>query len=84
MTAHDPGEMALRKLVGNEAVDLILQVLREAGEPLTTREVQAETEKRLVRCPDSTVVFLNRLRIKGLINGERSRERRGWIWWLKD
>lgn len=84
MTAHDPGEMALRKLVGNEAVDLILQVLREAGEPLTTREVQAETEKRLVRCPDSTVVFLNRLRIKGRINGERSRERRGWIWWLKD
>lgn len=76
--------MALRKLVGNEAVDLILQVLREAGEPLTTREVQAETEKRLVRCPDSTVVFLNRLRIKGLINGERSRERKGWIWWLKD
>ncbi len=76
--------MALRRLVGNEAVDLILQVLGEAGEPLTTREVQAETEKRLVRCPDSTVVFLNRLRIKGLINGERSRERRGWIWWLKD
>ena len=84
MTDHDPGEMALRKLVGNEAVDLILQVLREAGEPLTTREVQAETERRLVRCPDSTVVFLNRLRIKGLINGERSRERKGWIWWLKD
>jgi hypothetical protein len=84
LTDYDPGEMALRRLVGNEAVDLILQVLGEAGEPLTTREVQAETEKRLVRCPDSTVVFLNRLRIKGLINGERSRERRGWIWWLKD
>ena len=84
MTDNDPGEMALRKLVGNEAVDLILQVLGEAGEPLTTREVQAETERRLVRCPDSTVVFLNRLRIKGLINGERSRERKGWIWWLKD
>ncbi len=48
MTDHDPGEMALRKLVRNEAVDLILQVLREAGEPLTTRE------------------------------------RKGWIWWLKD
>ena len=82
MTAHDPGEMALRKLGGNEAVDLILQVLVEADKPLTTREVQAETEKRLVRCPDSTVVFLNRLRIKGLINGERSRERKGWIWWV--
>ena len=82
MTDHDSGEMALRKLGGNEAVDLILQVLVEAGKPLTTREVQAETEKRLVRCPDSTVVFLNRLRIKGLINGERSRERKGWIWWV--
>ena len=82
MTDHDPGEMALRKLAGNEAVDLILQVLGEAGKPLTTREVQAETEKRQVRCPDSTVIFLNRLRIKGLINGERSRERKGWIWWV--
>jgi hypothetical protein len=84
LTDNDAGEMALRKLVGNEAVDLILEVLGEAGEPLTTREVQVETERRLVRCPDSTVVFLNRLRIKGLINGERSRERKSWIWWLKD
>ncbi len=83
MTDHDSGEMALKRLEGNEAVDLILQVLGDAGNPLTTREVQAETEKRLVRCPDSTVVFLNRLRIKGLINGERSKERKGWIWWVE-
>ena len=83
MTDHDPSDMAMRRLEGNEAVDLILQVLVEAGRPLTTREVQAETEKRLVRCPDSTVVFLNRLRIKGLIKGERSRERKGWIWWVE-
>jgi len=84
LTDHDPSDMDLRRLEGNEAVDLILQVLVEAGRPLTTREVQAETEKRLVRCPDSTVVFLNRLRIKGLINGERSREKKGWIWWVED
>ncbi|MBC8223319.1 hypothetical protein H8E65_01930, partial [Candidatus Bathyarchaeota archaeon] len=61
MTDHDPSEMDLRRLEGNEAVDLILRVLGEAGKPLTTREVQRETEKRLVRCPDSTVGFLNRL-----------------------
>ena len=83
MTDHDPNEMDLRRLEGNEAVDLILRVLVEAGKPLTTREVQGETEKRRVRCPDSTVVFLNRLRIKGLIKGERSRERKGWIWWVE-
>ncbi len=74
--------MDYRKLGGEEAVDLIVQVLREAGEPLTTKEVQSETEKRLVQCPDSTVVFLNKLRRSGSIKGERSRERRGWIWWV--
>ena len=75
--------MTVRRLEGNEAVDLILQGLETAGKPLTTREVQRETEKRMVRCPDSTAVFLNRLRIKGVINGERSRERRGWVWWVE-
>ncbi len=76
--------MGYRHLEGDEAVGLILQVLREAGRPLTTREVQAETERRLVRCPDTTAVFLNRLRINGIIKGERSKERRGWIWWVED
>lgn len=74
--------MDYRKLGGEEAVDFIVQILREAGEPLTTKEVQLETEKRLVQCPDSTVVFLNKLRRSGAIKGERSRERRGWIWWV--
>ena len=76
--------MVYRRLEGDEAVGLILRVLREAGRPLTTREVQAETERRLVRCPDTTAVFLNRLRINGIIKGERSKERRGWIWWVED
>jgi len=75
--------MSVRRLKGDEAADLILQVLKGAGKPLTTREVQGETEKRMVRCPDSTAVFLNRLRIKGVIKGERSKERRGWIWWIE-
>jgi predicted transcriptional regulator len=75
--------MGPRRLEGGEAVDLILRVLREAGRPLTTREVQAETERRMVRCPDSTVVFLNRLRNKGVIKGERSKEKRGWVWWVE-
>jgi len=75
--------MSVRRLKGDEAADLILQVLKGAGKPLTTREVQGETEKRMVRCPDSTAVFLNRLRINGVIKGERSKERRGWTWWIE-
>ena len=39
--------MGYRRLEGEEAADLVLRVLREAGRPLTTREVQAEVEKRL-------------------------------------
>lgn len=67
---------------GEEAEKLIVQLLIDAGHPLTTREVQEETQKRLVRCPDSTAVFLNKLRLKGIIKGELSREKRGWVWWV--
>jgi hypothetical protein len=74
--------MEKRVLKGEEADQLILQILKEAGYPLTTREVQEETQKRLVRCPDSTAVFLNSLRLSGAIHGEMSKERHGWIWWI--
>jgi hypothetical protein len=74
--------MEHRVLKDEEADQLILQLLREAGRPLTTREVQEETQKRLVRCPDSTVVFLNKLRLKGIVHGEMNKERRGWVWWV--
>ena len=74
--------MENRVLKDEEADQLIIQLLKEAGRPLTTREVQEETQKRLVRCPDSTVVFLNKLRLKGIVHGEMSKERRGWIWWV--
>ena len=76
--------MESRRVEGQEAVDVILEILRKAGKPLSTRDIQEETQKRLVRCPDSTIVFLNRLRLKGTIKGERSKERRGWIWWTED
>jgi len=65
-----------------ETARVIVEILREAREPLTTRQIQEETDKRRLQCPDSTIVILNRLRRQGHIEGERSRERRGWIWWL--
>ncbi|MCX6656005.1 MAG: hypothetical protein NTY03_12950 [Candidatus Bathyarchaeota archaeon] len=49
--------MENRRLKGKEADELIIQLLREAGRPLTTREVQEENQKKLVWCPDSTIVF---------------------------
>jgi hypothetical protein len=74
--------MESKALRGEKADELIVRLLREAGHPLTTREVQTETEKLLVRCPDTTAVFLNKLRIRGAIHGELDREKRAWVWWV--
>jgi len=75
--------MEKRSLSEEEAIELVLSILKAAGKPLTTREIEEETKKRLVQCPDKTPVFLNRLRLKGMIKGQLSPERRGWIWWIE-
>ena len=75
--------MSLKKLREKEAVELVISILKETGKPLTTREIEEKTRKLMVSCPDKTPVFLNRLRIKGIIEGQLSAERRGWIWWIK-
>ena len=74
--------MASDRFEDDEAVQAILSILRKAGEPITTRTVGEEMQKLQLRCPDTTIVFLNRLRKRGLINGERSKEKRGWVWWV--
>ena len=75
--------MGSKKLSEDEAVELIISILRKAGKPLTTREIEIETRKRMVSCPDKTPIFLNRLRIKGIVKGQLSVEKRAWIWWVE-
>jgi hypothetical protein len=75
--------MSLKKLSEKEAIGIILSILRKAGRPLSTRDIEGETRKLLITCPDNTPVFLNRLRLKGIIKGQLSPERRGWIWWIE-
>ena len=75
--------MERRSLSEKEAIELILSILKATGKPLTTREIEEQTQKKLVQCPDKTPVFLNRLRLKGIVKGELSPERRGWIWWIE-
>ena len=67
-----------------EGPDLIKSILREAEGPLTTRELQTEVRKVIARCPSSSVVGLNILRIAGANKGKRSEENKGWIWWIED
>ena len=75
--------MSLKKLSEKEAVELVISIFKEAGKPLTTREIEEKTRKCMVSCPDKTPAFLNKLRIKGIIEGQLSAERRAWIWWIK-
>jgi len=75
--------MSVRSLSEEEAIELVLSILKAASKPLTTKEIEEETRKRLVQCPDKTPVFLNRLRLKGKIKGQLSTERRAWVWWVE-
>jgi len=80
---HELADLNEHKLSEEESFELILSVLKAAGKPLTTRDVEGEIRKRLVSCPDSLPVMLNRLRLRGLIKGQLSTERKSWIWWIE-
>lgn len=75
--------MSEHKLTDEESFELILSVLKAACKPLTTRDIDGEIRKRLIACPDSLPVLLNKLRLKGLVKGQLSVERKGWIWWIE-
>jgi len=73
----------MRQMSEEEAEKRIIQILQSAGEPLLTREIEEKTKEAEQQCPDSAVRFLNKLRFKGIIKGELSIERKGWIWWVE-
>ena len=70
-----------RELSFPEAERLIVALLRDRG-PLTTQQIQSSTLSVGVRCPDSTVRFLTKLRMRGTVQGTVDRRRGTWVWWL--
>lgn len=73
----------MKKLTEEEAERLVIEILRSKG-PMTSWEIDDMMRDRDAECPDSSVLFLSKLRMKGRIKGEISKERRGWIWWVED
>ena len=65
-----------------EAQEFIVDLLRQAGRPLRTREIEERNQDRGTKCPDSAVLFLKKLQMKGVIKGEVSVELGGWVWWV--
>lgn len=70
-----------RMMSEQEAETFVTDLLRMRG-PMTTMELEEESARGRRRCPDQTVVFLTKMRKKGLVKGEVSLERRGWLWSL--
>lgn len=65
----------------SEAEQFVVDLLKARG-PLTTMQVELAARRERKKCPDQTVLFLTKMKRKGLIKGEVSVERRGWLWWV--
>jgi len=65
-----------------EAEAFVIALLKERG-PLSTMEIEKLARKEHKRCPDQTVIFLTKMKKKGMIRGEASLEKRGWVWWAE-
>jgi hypothetical protein len=62
-----------------EAEQFVVRLLRATG-PMTTREIETAASLEERRGPDQTVLFLAKMRGKGLIEGVASIEKKGWLW----
>lgn len=70
-----------RPMSEGEAEEFVVHLLQARG-PLTTMEIETHASREGRRCPDQTVLFLSKMRMKGMISGEVSIERKGWVWSL--
>jgi len=62
-----------------EAEAFVVGLLKEQG-PQSTMQIEKLARKEHKRCPDQTVIFLMKMKKKGLIRGEASLEKKGWAW----
>ncbi|OGS42514.1 MAG: hypothetical protein A3K67_07515 [Euryarchaeota archaeon RBG_16_62_10] len=72
---------ALEVMDVSAAERFVIDLLRAKG-PMSTMEIERYARKEHKRCPDQTVIFLTKMRKKGMIKGEVSMEKRGWLWWV--
>ena len=70
-------------MTDSEAEAFVLGLLRDRG-ILSTMEIEVMAREHNKRCPDQTVLFLSKMKLKGLIEGRVSTEQKGWVWSLPD
>ncbi len=75
------GQPGLEVMDVSSAEAFVIDILRSRG-PMSTMEIEKLARDDHKKCPDQTVIFLTKMKKKGLIKGEASLERRGWVWWV--
>jgi len=68
-------------MTDREAETFVMKLLSERG-PQSTLDIERFARKEHRRCPDQTVLFLMKMKRKGMILGEVSMEKKGWLWSL--
>jgi hypothetical protein len=63
----------------DEAEAFVISLLKKQG-PQITMQIEKLARNEHKRCPDQTVIFLMKMKKKGLIRGEASLEKKGWVW----
>jgi len=76
-----PPEKHIEVMDVSSAEAFVIELLRNRG-PLSTMQIEKLARSEHKHCPDQTVIFLTKMKKRGLINGEASLERRGWAWWV--
>lgn len=71
----------MRRMPEKEAEERVIVLLRERGK-MTSFEIDTFFKDRDEECPDGLVAFLARMKTRGKIKGEVSKEKRGWVWWV--
>lgn len=78
-TNPEPPQISLKSK--HEVEQYVVKLLAQ-NQKLTTSEIVTQAELDGVSCPDEPVRFLNRLRLKGVIQGQLSLEHKSWLWWV--
>jgi len=68
-------------MTDHKAEAFVMRLLADRG-PQSTMQIERLARKEHKRCPDQTVLFLMKMKKKGLIQGEASLEKKGWLWSL--
>ncbi len=68
----------MRKMSKEEAEEKVIALLRRRGK-MSSFEIDTHFKERDEECPDALVAFLARMKTRGKLKGEVSREKRGWV-----